>query len=131
MSGLYVEALEWIRKNHGTSGATGLEKMILSLYDSECSFAFSECTADLDPNQTALCLKMCADYVQNGKTEELSKVGKEIAEFISSRLWDQGQAMSKARSSLKQQWLEEEREENRAEKEALRQHDRLRGTYHG
>jgi hypothetical protein len=144
MSGHYLEALKWIKKNPGTGGAAGLAKMVLSLYDSDCGFAFSECAGGLDGNLTALCLKMCEEYERVGETEELRQVGKELADQHYPRLWEQSVAMRDARHALMQKWQNEdrmakeqeernrraeEREENRADEKLIEEHDRLRGTY--
>jgi len=138
VSGHYKEALGWIKKNPGTGGAGSLAKMVLSLYNSECGFAFSECVGNLDGNLTALCIKMCEDYSRDGETEELRQVGKELADSLYPRLWEQGEAMNRARQQLQARWdgersrqLEEEREENRADDKIIEQHDILRGTYRG
>lgn len=138
MSGHYEEALRWIKQNRGTGGAGSLAKMVLSLYNSDCGFAFSECIGNLDDNLRELCVKMCAEYSRVGETEELRRVGHELANDLYPILWKHGQAMSDSRQELEKQLdaehrrrVAEEREENRADETIIKQHDILRGTYSG
>lgn len=141
MSGQYTAALKWIVENSGTSGATGLAKMVLSLYNRNCGFAFSECIGGLDANLTAMCVKMCEEYSRMGENDELRQVGEELANNLYYRLWKEGIAMSDTRRSLQEKWEREdrdaelqkrkleEREENQADQKIIEEHDRLRGTY--
>lgn len=102
----YQEALKWIRLNPGTGSATSLAKLILSLYNSDCGFAFSECVGNLDQDLTELAVRMAGHYAKYGENDELRSVGFEIAERY-DRLWLSGEAMAKARQKLHAQWEKE------------------------
>lgn len=79
---------------------------------------------------------MCAEYARARETEELCRVGHELANNLYPSFVGKGQAMSRAHQLLQGRWdgersrqLEEEREENRADDEIIKQYDILRGTY--
>lgn len=110
--GVYEEAWRWIEQNPGTSGASGLAKLVLSLYNSNCGFAFSECVAVLDDNLTNLSIRMATEYARLGETEELRQVGKLVAEQY-DRLWLQGEAMRDVRYQLRRKWELEDEEESK------------------
>lgn len=60
----YGEALLIIKQHPGTSGAAGLAKLVLSLYNATCGYAFRECVDSLDDRLTALSLRLVQHYCQ-------------------------------------------------------------------
>jgi hypothetical protein len=111
----YDEALKIIRQHPGTSGAGGLAKLLLSLYNDACGFAFGECVAGLDDRLTNVALRMAEDYALRGETEDLRSAGKIVAEELYPGLWEMGAAMSEAREAVRQRWKREELEREAAE----------------
>ena len=109
----YAEALATIKRNPGTSGAAGLAKLVLSLYNELCGFAYSECIGSLDGNNTALAIKMVTHYSAHGETNELREVGKELVEKHYPSLWELGIAMRTAREDTREKWAEDARKEER------------------
>ena len=105
MSGLtpYQVALSWIERNPGTAGATGLAKLVLSLWNSECSYSFRECIRSLDDDLTALSVRLVEHFAEHGEDEELVRVGYRVHELY-PRLWDAGQEMLDARARLEREW---------------------------
>lgn len=104
----YNEALATILRHPGTSGAGGLAKLVLSLYNQQCSFAFSECVGSLDGANTTLALKLVRHYAEYGETEALRNVGKQLADKHYPGLWEMGNAMRDARDALREQWKQDE-----------------------
>lgn len=110
----YQEALTIIERHTGTGGATGLAKLVLSLYNDECAFAWRECTRSLDENNQALALRIVAHFEQHGEDTELRRAGERMVELY-PRLWDLGQTATEAKEKLRRQW-DEERERARVDK---------------
>lgn len=48
-----------------------------------------------------LCLKMCADYVREGETDELVQVGDEVSRKLYPSLCKESVAMTEARAGLR------------------------------
>lgn len=113
----YEEALQFIRQNPGTSGSSGLAKLVVSLYNEICGFSFAECVRSLDPHLTNVALRMVADYAKHGETPDLRAAGKIIVDDLYPRLWETGKALNEARTELRKKWEAEERKE---ELDALR-----------
>jgi hypothetical protein len=89
----YDEALRIIRQHPGTSGAGGLAKLLVSLYNDQCSFSFAECVRVLDDRLTAVAVRMVQDYAVRGETEDLRNAGKIIVNDLYPGLWEMGIAM--------------------------------------
>jgi hypothetical protein len=111
----YDEALRIIRQHPGTSGASGLAKLLLSLYNSMCGYSFAECVSSLDDRLTNLALRMVQDYAANGETADLIAAGKIIADDLYPGLWEASVAMHEAREATYERWKQEEREREAAE----------------
>src|SRR5271166_5594439 len=88
----YQEALSWIEKNWGSGGANSLAKLLLSLWNSECSYSYRECIDNLDDTMTHLAVRVIKHFSDHGEDEELVRVGYRVHELY-PRLWDVGQAM--------------------------------------
>jgi hypothetical protein len=106
----YIEAFEAIKQNPGTGSSTSLAKLVLSLYNQQCSYSFAECIGNLDAKLTALALRMVADYAQSGETQELRDVGTELCNDLYPHLWEMGQAMQAAREDTRRKWQQEEQD---------------------
>lgn len=111
----YDEALLIIRQHPGTSGAGGLAKLLLSLYNDQCGFSFGECVSGLDDRLTGVALRMVQDYAARGETEDLRGAGKILADELYPGLWEMGEAMRDAREAVRQRWKREELERESAE----------------
>lgn len=112
----YDEALQFIKQNPGTGGASSLAKLILSLYNDICGYSFAECVGNLDNRLTDVAMRMVQDYATHGETDDLRAAGKIIHDDLYPRLWEMGIAMRDARAALREKW---ELEERRAEMDAL------------
>lgn len=107
----YDEALQFIKQNPGTGGASGLAKLILSLYNGDiCGYSFAECVGSLDDPLSGVALRMVQDYAARGETDDLREAGKLLHDEIYPRLWEMGIAMRDARAALRAKWEAEERE---------------------
>jgi hypothetical protein len=111
----YSEALEFIRRNPGTSGAAGLAKLVLSLYNILCGYSFAECIGSLDDKLTNLCLRMVNDYAVRGETNELRDAGDELSNKLYPGLWEMGVAMDHARQEVRAKWDRERRQKETSE----------------
>jgi len=111
----YDEALLIIRQHPGTSGAGGLAKLLLSLYNDICGFSFAECVTGLDDRLTSVALRMVQDYARRGETEDLRAAGKILVDDLYPGLWEMGQAMAAARQETRKRWEREELEREAAE----------------
>lgn len=111
----YDEALLIIRQHPGTSGAGGLAKLLLSLYNDMCGFSFAECVSSLDDRLTAVALRMVQDYAKRGETEDLRSAGKIVVDDLYPGLWEMGVAMREAREAVRKRWEREEQEREAAE----------------
>lgn len=112
----YDQALQFIKQNPGTSGASGLAKLLLSLYNDMCGYSFAECVGNLDDRLTSVALRMVKDYAERGETEDLRAAGKIIADDLYPRLWEMSLAMRDAREAIRAKW---ETAERKAELDAL------------
>lgn len=95
----YSEALAWIEQHPATGSAVSLAKLVLSLWNSECSFSYRECVGNLDRERTALALRLIQHFTARGEDAELVSVGHAVCARY-QRLWDEGQAMLAARNAL-------------------------------
>lgn len=116
----YDEALLIIRQHPGTSGAGGLTKLLLSLYNDLCGFSFAECVSSLDDRLTGVALRMVQDYAKHGETEDLRSAGKALVDDHPG-LWEMGLAMREAREAVRQRWKREEQDREAAEIRAAEQ----------
>lgn len=112
----YDEALQFIKKNPGTGGASSLAKLVLSLYNHICGYSFAECVGNLDDRLTSVALRLVKDYAERGETDDLRAAGKVIADDLYPRLWEMSLAMRDAREATRAKWQEAER---KAELDAL------------
>lgn len=108
----YLAGLELVKRHSGTSGQTSLAKCILSLYNSEHYFSIGDILGPLDHFYTSTVLAMVSEYAQHGETEELRTAGKYAYENFPG-LVELSNAMSDARSKVRQKWEREREEENR------------------
>jgi hypothetical protein len=60
----YDEALQFIKQDPGTGGASSLAKLVLSLYNDMCGYSFAECVGNLDDRLTSVALRMVKDYAE-------------------------------------------------------------------
>lgn len=111
----YDEALSIIKQHSGTSGAGGLAKLVLSLYNSDCGFSFAECVGSLDDRLTGVALRMVQDYATRGETDDLRAAGKIIATDLYPALWEMSMAMRDAREATRRRWQQEEQDREAAE----------------
>jgi hypothetical protein len=111
----YDEALLIIRQHPGTSGAGGLAKLLLSLYNDQCGFSFAECVSGLDDRLTSVALRMVQDYARRGETEDLRAAGKILVDDLYPGLWEMGTAMQEAREAVRKRWKREEQDREAAE----------------
>jgi hypothetical protein len=109
----YHEALSWIEKYPGTGSASSLAKLLLSLWNSGCSFSYRECIDNLDDTLAHLAVRVIKHFSDHGEDEDLVRVGYRVHELY-PRLWDAGQAMREARAELRRQWELEQEEAIRA-----------------
>jgi hypothetical protein len=112
----YDEALQFIKQNPGTGGASSLAKLVLALYNSDCGFSFAECVGNLDGRLTGVALHMVQEFAARGETDDLRAAGKIIADDLYPRLWEMSLAMRDARAATRAKW---EAEERKAELDAL------------
>lgn len=82
---VYQEAERLIDRHPGTGGATGLMRLILSLYNGdEYPYAFSVCIQSFSPDLRRMALEMVFDYAKFGENNgELLRVGSKYAEYMS------------------------------------------------
>ncbi|UXF74609.1 hypothetical protein K7574_21180 (plasmid) [Stenotrophomonas maltophilia] len=106
----YQAALRFIQHNSGTGGASSLAKLMLSLWNSQCAFAVSECLGNLDHQNTRIALDAIEQYAREGESEELSKVYRQIHEAY-PRYWELGAAATKAKSALRARWEIEDKDD--------------------
>ena len=103
----YYEALRHIEQHPDTGSAASLAKLVLSFWNTECSFSFRECVGNLDTNLTALALQMASHFSTYGEDAELIQIGHAVCKRY-PRLWDVGQAMTNARQDLRSHWYHED-----------------------
>lgn len=114
MTSPYQEALTIIERHAGTGGASGLAKLLLSLYNDECAFAWRECTRSLDESNQALALQIVTHFEAHGEDADLRRAGERLVELY-PRLWDLGQAATDAKRALTRRWEDERRREDEAQ----------------
>ncbi len=114
MENPYEPALAWIRKDPTTGSASGLAKLILSLWNDDAAFSFRECVRSFDDIRAAWALKMIDHFLQNGEDRLLQAAGKEVAKLCPS-LWKLGYAGTEAKHEMLRQWDQEREERNRRE----------------
>ena len=112
----YQAALRFIQDNSGTGGASSLAKLMLSLWNSQCAFAVSECLGNLDRQNTRIALDAIEKYAREGESEELSEVCRQINAAY-PRYWKLGAAATKAKSDLRARWEIEDRDDEEDEDE--------------
>lgn len=110
----YDEALQFIKRNPGTGGAGRMAKLVLSLYNSDCSYSFAECVSGLDSELTDVALRMVRDYAARGETDDLLAAGKILADDLYPGLWEMGMAMRDARAETRRRWEREEQDREAA-----------------
>ncbi|MFO1315878.1 MAG: hypothetical protein U1F58_09755 [Burkholderiales bacterium] len=118
----YAASLAWLQRvGPDTGGGIRMTKMILSLYNPErYPFSFGECVVGLDLEGQRLALKMINDYLAQGETEDLRKVGFQLWE-ASPGIRAIASAMTDARADLLRQWSERNRAAYREEDDRKRQ----------
>lgn len=99
----YKEALHWIKRHPGTGSATSLAKLILSLWNEDCSFSFRECVSNLDGNLSDLAIRLVTHFNDHGEDSELVATGHEVCDLY-PRLWAMSEAMMHARRTLREEW---------------------------
>lgn len=106
----YAASLAWLQRvGPDTGGGTRMTKMILSLYNPEqYPFSFGECVIGLDLEGRRLALTMINDYLVQGETEDLRKVGFQLWE-ASPGLRAIASAMTEARADLLRECRERSR----------------------
>ncbi|WP_372364221.1 hypothetical protein ACCQ07_22185 (plasmid) [Xanthomonas sp. NCPPB 3583] len=104
----YQAALQWILANPGTGSANSLAKLMLSLWNSQCAFAISECIGNLDGVRGGIALQVIQRYMEEGETQELNNVCEQINEAY-PRLWELGIAATRAKATLREKWEVEDR----------------------
>ncbi|ARJ66149.1 hypothetical protein WV31_10980 [Magnetospirillum sp. ME-1] len=102
----YAEALHWIKAKPGTGSAETLAKLVLSIWNSDCAFSFRECIANLDPERTALAVRVAAHFAEVGEDDELVEIGHAVCALY-PRLWDLGEAADEAKTALRRRWMQE------------------------
>jgi hypothetical protein len=108
----YTAALKLVQKNYGTSGQAALAKCILSLYNQAHAFSIGEVLGPLDGEYNVAVLAMVSEYARHGETAELRQAGEYVyANF--PRLIALSNAMSNARSEVRQEWQRQHDEEMR------------------
>jgi len=111
----YDEALQFIKQHPGTGGAGSMAKLVLSLYNSNCSYSFAECVSNLDGHLTSVALRMVKDYADRGETADLLAAGKIVADDLYPGLWEMGMAMRDAREATRRRWQQEEQDREAAD----------------
>lgn len=110
----YFEAWEFIQGCPGSGGCYRIAKLVLSLWNDECAFAFSECSTALDTARKQLALRLVAVYLADGETPELVQVGHLIHQRYPD-FWEIGQAASSAKRQLRDRWERERQAEIESE----------------
>lgn len=102
----YEEAFDFIRKYQGASSATGMAKLLLSLYNSRHPFSVSECAWNFDRERCALAVRVVAYYLEYGEDEELRLLGREIVNGFPDLL-ELSNAANDAKSAVRKKWQAE------------------------
>ncbi len=108
----YMAGLQLVQQNYGTSSQAALAKCILSLYNQAHAFSIGEVLEPLGGEYKAVVLAMVNEYARHGETAELRLAGEYVyANF--PRLIALSNAMSNARSKVRQEWQRQHEEEMR------------------
>jgi len=99
----YLEAWRWIERNLGTVDASGLAKLLLSLWNHSNAFSFRECIDNLSDERKHLALRIAAHFAQHGEDRELVELGYQVAD-VYPRLFEVGQAAWEAKRALYEKW---------------------------
>jgi hypothetical protein len=99
----YVEAWRWIERHPGTGSARSFAKLLLSLWNQEAAFAFRECVDNLDAERLQLALRVAIHFANYGEDEELRTIGYQVCELY-PRLWQLGEAATRAKIDLQEKW---------------------------
>jgi len=99
----YQEAWQWIERNPGTSSASGLVKLILSLWNQSNAFSLRECIDNLDGERAQLALRVAIHFANYGEDRELVEIGYKARERY-PRLWELGQTAWNAKCALQERW---------------------------
>jgi hypothetical protein len=110
----YEPALVWIRKDPTTGSATGLAKLILSLWNDDAAFSFRECVRSFYDIRAAWALKIIDHFLKHGEDRLLQAAGKEVSELCPP-LWKLGFVGTDAKHELLKQWDREREERYRRE----------------
>jgi hypothetical protein len=103
----FAEALQFIKDHKGTSSATGLAKLILSIYNPNHAFSVAECLSSFDRDRLDLALRMISQYGTAGETDDLLMAGREIYETWPN-LIELSNAASDAKSVVREKWRREQ-----------------------
>ena len=110
----YFEAWDFIQNHPGTGGSNRIAKLVLSLWNDDCAFAFSECCTSLDTARKQLALRLVAAYLADGETPDLVRVGHLIHQRY-PEFWELGQAATAGKQALRDRWERERLAEAEAE----------------
>lgn len=101
----YHEALEWVLDHPGTSGASGLAKLLLSIRSPQCAFALSECVGSLDARLSAIALRAITHYIAQKIVDDsdLDAVCQRIRE-VYPRLEELGLAATAGKRQQERDW---------------------------
>ncbi|GEM_PF-1274491 len=111
MSYPYLDGLALVKQHSGTSGQMALAKCILSLYNPSHAFSIGEILGPLDERYTKVVLAMVKAYADYGENEDLRQAGKWVYDEFPG-LVELSEAMSEARSQVRDRWERERQEEN-------------------
>lgn len=112
----FAEALQFIQTNKGTSSATGMAKLILSIYNSNHSFGIADCLQSFDKNRLELAMRMINHYGMAGEDADLLNAGREIYNSHPN-LIELSNAASDAKSEVRDKWRREQEAKSAEEDE--------------
>lgn len=92
----YGQAWDLIQKYGDSGGATGLKKLLLSLFDPDQAFGIRECTVSFDSKLQELAIKVITHFFSVGEDEELRNIGRHIIKE-NRRLYEIGMAGEKVK----------------------------------
>ena len=87
--GPYFEAWEFIQNHPGTGGSNRIAKLVLSLWNDDCAFAFSECCTSLDTARKQLAALEAAGIVRETSGRNWGR--QYLAEGVLAALDDPGE----------------------------------------
>lgn len=111
-----AEGLEFAKRASHSGSGIGMAKLILSLYNSNHSFSFSECVSAFDRTRLDLAARMVSHYCTNGEDEALLEAGQYVHKNF-PQLLELSSAASNAKSEVREQWRRAEEEKYRDEDE--------------